>query len=106
MFNKYLWENYLKAGGNEVVKMFEENLNGGFSEEYADKICELHKVYCPVENITNQLHEELIGVFNFFIENEKYLKDDDCCEEDDEINDNTDNIDDEIDKRVSRLIQS
>lgn len=64
MFNDYVWENYLNAGGRAVSEMFEKNLTGGFSEEYADEISALHKEYCPSKHIINSSAEQLLDLFN------------------------------------------
>lgn len=59
MFNEYVWKTYLKAGGNNVSCFFEKSLCNSFSENYARKICELHKVYCPSKTISEHLFSEL-----------------------------------------------
>lgn len=59
MFNDYAWKTYLKAGGNEVVEMFKRNLTDEYTEEYADRIKEMHKAYCPSEYITDKTYNFL-----------------------------------------------
>ncbi|MGN0633648.1 MAG: hypothetical protein ACI4JW_07235, partial [Oscillospiraceae bacterium] len=63
MFNDYMWQTYLNAGGREVVEKFRRNLTDDFSEEYADFIADLHKCYCPSININSQIKEEMLDVF-------------------------------------------
>lgn len=63
MFNDYIWQTYLNAGGKAVVENFENNLSNEYSEEYADFITELHKSYCPSKSIQSKLKEELLDVF-------------------------------------------
>ena len=63
MFNDYIWQTYLNAGGKAVVDIFENNLSNEYSEEYADFISELHKSYCPSKRIQNKFKEELLDVF-------------------------------------------
>ncbi len=63
MFNNYMWQTYLNAGGKSVVDIFENNLSNEYSEEYANFIAELHKSYCPSQSIRNNLKEELLDVF-------------------------------------------
>ena len=63
MFNDYMWQTYLNAGGKAVVDIFENNLSNEYSEEYADFISELHKSYCPSKRIQNKFKEELLDVF-------------------------------------------
>ena len=59
MFNQYIWNNYLEAGGKKVAQMFEKNLTEEFTEEYIDQIAELHKCYCPSKDISNDIKEAL-----------------------------------------------
>lgn len=59
MFNKFVWKNYLKSGGDEIVKFFKESFEDNFSEEYATKICELHREYCPDSSITEDLADDM-----------------------------------------------
>ena len=54
MFNSYHWDLYLNAGGRNIVKMFESNLTVYFSEEYIEKIAELHKFYYSYILLNNQ----------------------------------------------------
>ena len=65
MFNEYQWENYLKAGGDKIVKLFEEVTDD--SIHGFDKLCatigELHKCYCP-DKFINQAVKT--GVVEFF----------------------------------------
>lgn len=64
MFNDYMWQTYLNAGGKVVAQKFRSNLTGDYSEEYADFISDLHKNYCPSEDINSLLKEELLDVFS------------------------------------------
>ena len=52
MFNDYVWENYLNAGGRAVAEMFEKNLQNGYSDEYAEIVYKLHKTFCASEIIS------------------------------------------------------
>ncbi|MGN0527669.1 MAG: type I restriction enzyme HsdR N-terminal domain-containing protein [Eubacterium sp.] len=64
MFNDYQWNLYLKAGGRQVVEMFEKNLTGEFTEEYICYISKFHKFYCPIISITNEINEQLVDIIN------------------------------------------
>ena len=57
--NKYVWELYLKSGGQEVVDFFEDNLVNGLKEDYVDKINEFQRVYCVSESIVKWTTDEL-----------------------------------------------
>ena len=59
MFNEYIWKTYLKADGKSIVDFFEKSLCDLFSEDYAYKICELHKAYCPSKAVSDYLFAEL-----------------------------------------------
>ena len=43
MFNDYMWQTYLNAGGKAVAKTFESYLAKEFSEDYASFVVELRK---------------------------------------------------------------
>ena len=45
MLNKYMWQLYLKAGGDKTVKRFEDNFTNGMKKDYVNMIYELHKCY-------------------------------------------------------------
>ena len=60
MFNKFSWDNYLKAGGEKVVETFEKNLLNEYTTEYADFVADLHREYCLSENIVSGTREQLI----------------------------------------------
>ena len=59
MLNKYEWELYLKAGGQQVVDMFNRNLSENFTQEYIDNIIQFHSFYCPSKNISQRLESQL-----------------------------------------------
>lgn len=68
MFNKYIWETYLGGNGKSVVDFFEENLSNNFSKEYADKICEFHRAYCPSESVNRELRDDLVELIDKYNE--------------------------------------
>ncbi len=59
MFNKYMWDTYLNAGGQKTVDVFKNFIEDADMQNYSDTICRLHKCYCPTENITKKIQEEL-----------------------------------------------
>ncbi len=72
--NGYIWELYLKAGGNEIIKFFERNLLKSFSKNYAGKICELYYFYCPSKTISDLLFSALDDLNDsIHIENHGFL---------------------------------
>lgn len=75
MFNDYVWQTYLSGPGGEMVKFFETNLGGNLSEAYTEKVCELHKVYCPSRAVNTGLREELSDLCGD-LEQGAYLLDD------------------------------
>ena len=65
MFNEYMWQTYLKAGGKEVADAFEKfYTNNGFGEAYADFITNLHKEYCPSQFVLDNENNQLLDLFN------------------------------------------
>lgn len=74
MFNDYIWKTYLRGTGKEVVNFFEENLSKNFSEEYADKICEFHRAYCPSNFVNESLHSELVDAYKDIAEDIWFLE--------------------------------
>lgn len=68
MFNEYQWENYLKAGGDKIVKLFESFLNEDFknikiNSDFFDTIKRLHEDYCPFNFINQNIKS---GIVEFF----------------------------------------
>ena len=48
--NKYVWELYLKSGGNKTVSFFRNNFEDKFKKNYVSGIKKLQKVYCVFED--------------------------------------------------------
>lgn len=59
MINKYLWEIYLKSGGNKIVQFFEDEINANLSMIYPEKLKIFHKFYCIDSNAINETYEDL-----------------------------------------------
>ena len=66
MFNQYIWKLYLKAGGKQIVQLFEDNLSKEFSTDYISFIRELHQEYQLSESILNDESEQLHDLLVFF----------------------------------------
>ena len=66
MFNQYMWQLYLKAGGNETVKCFEENLSNEFTEDYISFINGLHREYQLSDAILSDEHEQLSLLLEYY----------------------------------------
>ena len=69
MLNKYMWQLYLKAGGDKTVKRFENNFTNGMKKDYADMITELHKYYLVADSILDDEHEQLNELREFLSKN-------------------------------------
>ena len=71
MLNKYVWELYIKSGGESVIKFFENSLSSssGITEVYVDKIFYLHKQYCVSRDALNYTKEQLLDLVSYFEEN-------------------------------------
>lgn len=59
MLNRYIWDLYLSSGGAKVVEMFRSNLEDCLTNEYAEAVSRMHKVYCPMEELSNEIGEQL-----------------------------------------------
>ena len=70
MLNKYLWQLYLDSGGNNTVKMFEDNFTNGMKMEYADTVSELHRHYLSVNSIISDEHSQLKALYEYLSEND------------------------------------
>jgi len=60
MFNEYMWQTYLNAGGKDVVAVFEQSVNDDFSEKYVERISGFHKEYCPCNIINQNIERQLL----------------------------------------------
>lgn len=80
MLNSYVWEVYLKAGGNDIVDMFCQNLKEEISQDYIDKIREFHRIYLPDEKTLDLELEQLRDIKDYIhrrkIDNANNLDDD------------------------------
>lgn len=59
MLNEYIWSNYLKAGGKDVVSLFEKNFSEPLSEDYIKAIHSFRIGYCPDERIISEADQQL-----------------------------------------------
>ena len=59
MLNPYVWELYIKSGGDKVVAFFANNLSKEMSSEYAEGIFQLQKQYCVSKAVLESTKEEL-----------------------------------------------
>ena len=59
MLNPYVWELYIKSGGDKVVAFFANNLSKEMSSEYAEGIFQLQKHYCVSKAVLESTKEEL-----------------------------------------------
>lgn len=59
MFNNYIWQLYLNGPGKEAIKIFRENLQNTYTDNYKDFIYKLHKEYCPSEVISKDIQFQL-----------------------------------------------
>lgn len=65
MLNKYVWNNYLKSGGSDIVEMFNRFIRG-HTEEYALGIRQLISRFCPMDTELNRLQDDLEDLFEDF----------------------------------------
>ena len=65
MLNKYVWSNYLKAGGAEVVEMFRRNLSDKYSKCYAAEIRRMVSKYCPMNRVLDEIQTLLEQLYEY-----------------------------------------
>jgi len=47
VLNHYMWQTYLKAGGDKIVAVFQKNLTEQMTHEYIETATKLRNSYCP-----------------------------------------------------------
>ena len=62
MVNKYVWDLYLKSGGDQTVKLFRDKLYKRFSSDYASGIRKMQEYYCVSEDIITDTEWQLQSV--------------------------------------------
>ncbi len=62
MFNDYMWQTYLNAGGKDVVEKFRKNLTDEYTIDYADMIKKLYISYCPTKHIVDSTYSFLANM--------------------------------------------
>ena len=65
MLNRYVWSNYLRAGGAEIVEMFRKNLLDDYTEDYAVQIRRMISVYCPFSFYQDDVENQLLFLKGF-----------------------------------------
>lgn len=58
---QYQWNNYLKSGGSERVKLFQDIMDGVPQRfmEFNDTIKELHSKFCPSKAMVNECYDDI-----------------------------------------------
>ena len=60
--NEYVWNLYLKSGGQAVVDMFRRNLTEEFTKEYVEAVKDMHSYYCASRNKVDDTSEQLMAL--------------------------------------------
>lgn len=60
--NPYVWELYLKSGGDKVVKFFEESLTNPLSVDYAERIKMFQSIYAADIHIIENTYKQILNV--------------------------------------------
>lgn len=60
MLNKYIWELYIKSGGEKTVKFFENAFSAKLTEAYAEDIYRFQEYYCVTKEILRNTKEQLL----------------------------------------------
>ena len=59
MINRYVWELYLKSGGEQTVNFFRDNLYEHYSSDYALGIRRMQEYYCVSKGIIDDTEWQL-----------------------------------------------
>ena len=68
MLNNYMWQLYLRSGGENTVKIFEDNFTKGMKREYTDMITKLHLSYHVCDSILADECEQLNNLCEYLSE--------------------------------------
>lgn len=72
MFNDYMWQIYLNAGGKSVVENFrcieQDEFLKNETKKYCDFIKKLNEQYCPSQTIVNMNYDQLSLLFSDVLE--------------------------------------
>ena len=66
MLNKYIWNLYLKSGGNKVVEMFRRNLSEKLTLEYAEEVVCMRRVYCVMNELQLLMREQIEDLIRLY----------------------------------------
>ena len=66
MLNKYIWNLYLKSGGNKVVEMFRRNLSEKLTLEYAEEVVRMRRVYCVMSELQLLMREQIEDLIRLY----------------------------------------
>ena len=95
MLNSYVWDLYLKSGGDKAVAFFKNNLSPSLPLAYAEGIANFHKQYSVSKDIVNLTRNELLDYIAYYHESgfEEYDVINDYLDGDIEENDAREDID-------------
>ena len=66
MLNNYMWQLYMRSGGENTVKIFEDNFTKGMKREYTDMITKLHLSYHVCDSILADECEQLNNLCDIY----------------------------------------
>ena len=69
MLNKYIWELYLKAGGQKTIAFFHQNVIEGLQGAYAEEIAAFQKTYCACSAVVEETKCQLQDLYKDSMQN-------------------------------------
>ena len=66
MLNRYVWNLYLESGGKRVVQMFRRNFSEELTVEYAEKISNMLREYCIMEELIEDTRIQIEDLIQFY----------------------------------------
>ena len=59
MLNKYVWQLYTEAGGQNTIAFFQQNLELGLQDTYGDGIADFQGIYCACSGVVEETRSQL-----------------------------------------------
>ena len=69
MLNKYIWELYLKAGGQKTIAFFHQNVIEGLQGAYAEEIAAFQKTYCASSAVVEETKCQMQDLYKDSVQN-------------------------------------
>ena len=107
MLNSYVWDLYLKSGGDKAVAFFKDNLSSSLPLSYAEGITNFQTQYCVSKDVVNSTRKELQDYIAYYHESgfEEYDVINDYLNDDIEENDAREDINTFFDENYQHFLE-